>query len=567
MFILVKNKFEEMDRDTLVPVCLAVLTALVALPNLIWYDLPGRDVSRFYASMIREFVAGNWGRAYYPGIPPLFATVGGVLATLFRLDPFRAAQITAILFGILTVFPLYSLHRRVFDRCMATVAVAMFILAPKNIDFIGGGLLTSGKMFFLCTGVLALVLPEEQRWRRSLYLGVATVGLTLVRGEGILVASVLWLILFCCGCWRLYRNWGKIQFHHELLAGLGLAVILITPWGIYHNRMTGFPGTDVRQIPYLKRASRVLGIDVSARRGLLPPEAATFTERAAATIFDRETDIPETIEDMIEDTVKGLNPVYVLLVIGGVIVRIRRKKWSANETLLFTVLAGQMLIFILLDHVIQRYACHSMPLILGWSSCGTLGVYEWSRRRIPAHRQALFRAVCCVIVTASAAYAVIKGSEGAFVGLFDKDDAARNGEMKQCAAWIRENFPELVPADQTPLQSTLRYYHNGRLPVLAGTDRQIAFQAGGDTAPTRFRGRYTQEGFREFCRKKNVNFVIADGRFQRYYPEFIESKDPLFLELYRSDTSRSGIRVFGFVPNLKREHTAIAEHLGGSGDD
>ena len=71
---------------------LILLALLLCLPMILFDNHPKKDASMYYLPMIRQFAAGNWDHAYYPMVPPLLPTVGGLLASWIPISVYAAAM-------------------------------------------------------------------------------------------------------------------------------------------------------------------------------------------------------------------------------------------------------------------------------------------------------------------------------------------------------------------------------------------------------------------------------------------------------------------------------------------
>jgi 4-amino-4-deoxy-L-arabinose transferase-like glycosyltransferase len=157
-----------------------------------------------------------------PGYPAM-------LAPLYRLtdNSLLAARLLNVVAGSLTVVLVYLLGRKVFDRRIGLVGAALLAFFPCQI-FATSLIMTEPVFTFLFVLVLTVtvytVLGEgDGRPWQALLIGLLIGGATLVRGEGLLLAAIIPLLLFA----RRRSQHDALTRSSLLLLG---AVIVILPW-------------------------------------------------------------------------------------------------------------------------------------------------------------------------------------------------------------------------------------------------------------------------------------------------------------------------------------------------
>ncbi len=534
------------------------LAFVLCLPMIILNDFPGHDTSRYYSAMIREFGVGNWERAFYHMIPPLFPVVGGIFA-MMGFAAFTAAKIASTLFFCLALLPLYYLHKLVWDRRVATVACLMFVFCSRLLRYAGAGILNSGKIFFLTLTVYALAkFIKERSWRSSLLCGAGAAGLTLIRGEGVIFAVLALIGLAVAALWRRptaeERN---LLAPAKLMAAVLVFLTLISPWLIYEYRHTGYFVTDSRQIETLNRLRRALGWQKQRPPDEVPQKArAGRTDQAESSGRD-STGHPVSASQertsnwlrMFDEIFKGSYPLYLILVIPVIIWRLRRQEWSRWESYVLAWVAGHTLCFLSLRFIEKRYIIAAMPLMFGWGALGVLAGYRFLLRKLP-QRGALLANILIGIAVCSLVWDGTKKTRPHFT--LEK----RRGKeaVHDTARWLRETGRQRVPERYTRLKSSLPVYHNGRLPVLCSLDPVITFLAESDQTGPPANASMTLAQLQTFCAEHRANFIIVDRAMLKIFPGLgnLENLPKDFsIEYAKWRHLKRPVWVIGYKPNLK----------------
>lgn len=179
-------------------------------------SLPAQDGLKFI-KVARELQTGSWsdtirGTDQHPLYPALVAAVEPLAALLNRgshgPDTWRiSAQLVAACASILLLIPLYRITKSLFDRRIATLAVAIYALMPLPA---GWGRETLADSVGLCALMFSLQLGAQAvrdgSWRAGIGSGAAAGIGYLARPEVILaptaVAAVLMLKRVRVGAWR-----------------------------------------------------------------------------------------------------------------------------------------------------------------------------------------------------------------------------------------------------------------------------------------------------------------------------------------------------------------------------
>jgi 4-amino-4-deoxy-L-arabinose transferase-like glycosyltransferase len=192
---------------------LAVVFLAVALHGIgiARSTLPAQDGLKFI-KVAREFQRGSWwdairGTDQHPLYPALVAAVEPLIALLkgggHGPDTWRtSAQVVAACASILLLYPLYRLTESLFDRRIATLAVAIYALLPLPAGWGREALADSvglcALMFSLQLGALA---ARHGSWRAGIGSGAAA-GIGYLARPEIILAPAAAAAAVACGRFR-----------------------------------------------------------------------------------------------------------------------------------------------------------------------------------------------------------------------------------------------------------------------------------------------------------------------------------------------------------------------------
>ena len=211
--------------------------------------MPVDDVAARYAPMAEAAAAGNWRWAFHPRFGMFFPLLSGSIVKLTGANGFRGCQIAALLLFTLSSYPLYGLAIKLFNRAIAIKTMLLCLFCSHLLRFSMEGLRDSGKMlgFALAVYGLICVYQERNRCLGYVYTALGSVLLTLIRGDGALIAMMLLLLMLVLD-WR-GHNW-KIR---RSAAAVLLFFILLLPQLLYICRQTGYPVPELRHAQILKK--------------------------------------------------------------------------------------------------------------------------------------------------------------------------------------------------------------------------------------------------------------------------------------------------------------------------
>jgi len=162
--------------------------------------------------------SAHWPPGYPAALSPLY---------LLTHDSLLSARLLNVVVGSLTVVLVYFLGARVFNRRVGLLAAGLLAIFPGQI--FATSLIMTEPLFTLLF-VLALTVAVhtllgdgEGRLWHALLVGTLIGAATLVRGEALLLAAVIPVIIF------LHRRSPRVALTHSSLILLGAAVVIL-PW-------------------------------------------------------------------------------------------------------------------------------------------------------------------------------------------------------------------------------------------------------------------------------------------------------------------------------------------------
>ena len=226
--------------------------ALVVLfdATMAWlFAYPGNDMASRYAPMAEAFAAGDWRVAFHPRFGMLFSAVTGGISFLTGLNGFRSCQVAALFFFWLTVFPLWSIYRRIWDERVAAVGCLMYLLCSYLTHYSYYGLRESWKTFGIALGVCGVltIFQSPNKWRGYLTVALGGAFLIAIRGDGAFYALAMLVVsavLEMAGADRLPSR--------SFLGGL-LILLFVSPQLVYNYNMLGYPVPESRHAVLLKK--------------------------------------------------------------------------------------------------------------------------------------------------------------------------------------------------------------------------------------------------------------------------------------------------------------------------
>jgi len=187
-----------------------------------------------YIPIAKDFVSGLYGKALGHNQQPLYSFL---VASVSRwVSDFElAGKLVSSIFGILLIFPVYFLGKRIFDQKIAFYSLLFLAIHPYLRRFSADVLKESTYLFFLATAIwFSWRAMEREKRYPFLFISVLTVIAYLVRPDGIeILLIVLFYILFIKKFGSSVERW-KIIF--LLLLPF---IVLLLPYLVYLKEIRG----------------------------------------------------------------------------------------------------------------------------------------------------------------------------------------------------------------------------------------------------------------------------------------------------------------------------------------
>jgi hypothetical protein len=325
-----------------------------------------------YIPMAKYFASGFFGKALreYGQQPlyPFFVAMVSYWVTNLEV----AGKLVATLFGILMIFPIYFLGKRIFDQKIAFVSTLALVVHPYIRRFSADVLKESAYLFFLAIAFWFTwkTLQREKRYP-FLFISLFSALAYLVRPDGI---EILLVALFYTLFIKRFSVPGKKGM--VILLILLSSGILFLPYLLHLKGVTG-----EWALSKAKSIGGILGIGVMSEEVSLIHKVLFSFKKLNFEIF------------------AIFHPLYIfLLIIGLCKSGFSHFKKGEGFLLSFCVLHYIILFLLVLnltnwsvDETKQTFIFsgrHVLPLLLisiYWVGEGFLAVYQWIYRKVESH--------------------------------------------------------------------------------------------------------------------------------------------------------------------------------------
>ena len=458
---------------------------LLAVPLAYFADMPERDIATRYAPMAEAFAGGNWTYAFHPRIPMLYPMLCGVLVWLGGITGFTAAKLLSVACFAASVFPLFSVMKRVFSERIAGGALLVYIVNPFMLRLAGTGLRENMKCLLLILIIHAffLIRDNPDSFAQYLYLGLAAGFVMITRSEMILFCG---LVLFGVMVWEARWSMNAVRGNPEAdsmqkkivpvpyrsLAGTLLAAGFVFLPAIVNHAVFGLATPEARylkifqrlfeRVPSLFDAAMIAGLTPFAMAAAAKLLARAFAGRSLksmlivcggafaaglAFLFVRQMlrADSEVMKEFFITFERAFDPLWTVPALIGLAFRLRDHVFSSGEKLLLAfiavhtgVIAAQLLFY---DRTLTfsiRYLLPVSPLGFGWTFCGVTVIAGLLARHLP---HVSVRAALSILLAAYVLGALFHCLGPILKDYFEpRHKAVRNGTL-QLATVFRANLP------------------------------------------------------------------------------------------------------------------------------
>lgn len=328
-----------------------------------------------YIEAARHFWEGSWSRGLGSFYPPLFPLM---IAGAFPLvgDWELAGQFWPLALGVLVLFPLFGLVRRIYGNGIAQVAVLFYTVSPYLARL---SVHVRSEMPYIFFFVLALYLLQRGIDHESLLefllAGISSAIAYLIRSEGIGLMVVGSVLLLCRG-WSRARLWEA--FRRAGLLFLGFA-LFAAPYVLYLRQDTG---------SWL--ISRKAGLILSLGLAEYEPgtRSVTMEESERVGVVDLVRSHPfayakKSVLDLFRSLgvyFEAVHYSYLPFLCVGWYLFFTGRFWTKADFTLAVAVVFYIASFSLL-YVNRRYAVPLVPLSLGWVAVGYVAFKDYALKK------------------------------------------------------------------------------------------------------------------------------------------------------------------------------------------
>ena len=343
-----------------------------------------------YVSVAKDLMAGNWAKAMTVGSHPLYPF--SVMIAHLRVDDWQwAGQLVSVLFGSISVIPMYYLSRRLFDEKVALISSILFILHPLHARASAEVVTEATFIFFFLIALLYAwkSLAKDDLWA-VFVAGLFSAFAFLSRPEGlvILLVTSVWLAFV------------KPRRRVVALNLLGLPFLLIAgSYLIYLRQHTG-----VWMVTPKKSVLVLLGL--AEKPGIA---SKLFQLQSAKRI----TDLPAGLgwvnffwHDFVYELIQTYHPLLLILVISGLFVVFIQTGLRREELFIGSVSVAYLVpltgLFLTYGYVTHRHFLPIVLITLPWAGHGLVSWVERASQKLEnrlGHPVDQRKLVSCVVAT------------------------------------------------------------------------------------------------------------------------------------------------------------------------
>jgi len=326
-----------------------------------------------YIPMAKYFASGLFGKGLreYGQQPlyPFFIAMVSHLVTDFEV----AGKLVSTLFGVLMIFPIYFLGKRIFDQKIAFLSTLALVIHPYIRRFSADVLKESTYLFFLATALWFIwkALQREKRYS-FLFIPFFSALAYLVRPDGVeILLVVFFYILFIKKFNPPEKKWAVI------LLLLLSSVILFLPYLLHLKGVTG-----EWALSKVKSIGGILGTGVTSGEISLIHKILFSLKKLNLEIL------------------AVYHPLYIFLLLIGIGKRVFSHSKTGEGFLLSFCILHYLILFLLVlnltnwsvdetREIFMFSGRHVLPLLLisiYWVGEGFLTIYDWIFKKVESQR-------------------------------------------------------------------------------------------------------------------------------------------------------------------------------------
>jgi len=190
-----------------------------------------------YLSAANDFLKGDFLKAFSNVFPPFYPFLTALLSPLAG-DVELAGRIVSLIFGTLTLLPVYYLGRRLFGEKITIFSIFLLIFHPYLAEFSGSVLSESVYTFLVALGVLVGWKGlDSKSWSLMFLLGILLGLAYLTRPEGLGFVALFLLWIFFSEGLRFWQGF-RIKWFMALSLVVGISIFAI-PYILFLHQVTG----------------------------------------------------------------------------------------------------------------------------------------------------------------------------------------------------------------------------------------------------------------------------------------------------------------------------------------
>ena len=328
-----------------------------------------------YLQAARHFREGDWLQGLASFYPPLFPLMASLVYPVVG-DWELAGQLWPFILGVLVLFPLFGLLRRVYGIRVAQVALFFYALSPYLARL---SLEVRTEIPYVFFSVSALYLLQRGldggKAREFVLSGIISALAYLTRPEGVGLMVV--------GCFfLLYRGWmlGRLRKYALCAAVLALGFVLFSaPYIAYLRWDTGSWAISRQTSLVFSMALARHGVDWD-EPGVTDSNQVRIVDFVASHPF---TYLKKVFIDAFRSVgfyFEALHYSYLPFLFIGWLFFFRERFWEKSDFLFLVLVTFYLGTFALL-YVTRRYGIPLVPISLGWGGAGFLAVKEYTCNR------------------------------------------------------------------------------------------------------------------------------------------------------------------------------------------
>ena len=441
-----------------------------------------------YGWLAKEITRGNFYKVFSSILPPLFPIFTAGASYILR-DVELSGRMVSCLFGSLTVFPLFFLVKKIFDRKIALTTVFFFIVHPY-LSQASGEVLTEALYFFFVTSIayLSWMAIQKRKWALFLAVGLLLSLAFLTRFEGFFLTFLAlgWIWLTNLPKIRTELRWKVISSSSCLI----IFIIALFPYSFFVSKETGKWQTCPRQ------EQRV--------NALFKPTVDNQTpfQRAGRVLKYRiYTSVPQ-IPFFLS---KAYHPVFLLPLFFGLIGRRRFKGFKIGEAYILSFILLRLTVLVVFQGINDRYLYAFVPMALCWAGTGFWEIdyrlqekFEDKSLSVGGYNISCFSIIILVVIMAICLPRALRPIRG------------HRAIQREAGHWLRENaeqeeFIVVAPSPQEAFHAGAKWY------VLKG---QIYAEVLSN------------------AKRKGADFIIIDKDIDKICPNFRDSAKTDGLEIF-----------------------------------